>query len=136
LHCNSWLIRTKERIWIIFLKGKFQLIFSHKAIHEGQLVKKGIITIDRISKIKGKKKNSKMKLFWIFSKINACSFCFKQWRTIWIMLHSNNNCVCETIRLMLQLKLYQICISLYNIFNVKIKVQTLWRDVSIQELYI
>jgi len=39
-----------------------------------------------------------------------------------IMLHFDNNCVCKRIRLMSQLKLYQFCISLYNILDIKIKV--------------
>jgi len=83
------------------LKGNFEFFFSSKTIHEGELVKKGIITIDWISKIKGKKTTQKWNYFGFFKKLMHVHFVSSNEEQYEIMLPSDNNCVCKTIRLML-----------------------------------
>ncbi len=119
MHCYFELVRIKERIWIILLEGIFELIFFHEDIHYKNWLKKGALVLIGFWEIgERKKNNSNMELFWILFWIDECSICFKQWRMVWILLHSDNNCICETIGLMLELELYQF-IFLFVAFQTK-----------------
>jgi len=68
LYHNFGLIRINERIWIMFLERKFQLIFFHEDLHEDYWKEKGSwLSTNDILKIEERKKK-KLKhenLFWI-----------------------------------------------------------------------
>lgn len=47
------------------------------------------------------------------------------------MLQCDNNYACENNRINVAIRIDQLCISFYNVLDVKIKVKILWQEVSI-----